>query len=530
MFPSTLRTHGSILYSHTKVGDIPQICSDYGFISAPLTDIESMSQCVQYYKTMKDAKLKPVLGCTFNWNSSDVIIYAKNLQGWKDLLQVFFQHQKDISNKSTFNINNLDTSNILVLANDNNFKTLNSRPNVFKYFNVYSKDHEGIPVTANHYRSEFRQHNAVLRSLHNNIQLAGFADGNVHDFIHTKSDLLRLGVNPTSILEATKLFDLVEEFDITRPADLPQLSSDSNKDIRDICYKYVPDDPVYKDRLEHELSMIKMANMSSYFLIVKDILDYIRNLDYFVGVGRGSVGGSLVAYLLNITNTDPIKYGLIFERFYTPDRASLPDIDIDIQPESRDAVVQYLKNKYGQYNFAQVLTFNTLKGKESVKSVLRASNKNVSFTQQNTITKSFPFDESKIIDELVDQQKLVGTKSMVYWMLKNQPDRISRWCRFDGTRYDGEFAEEFKLAVELDATIASQGRHASAFALSNKPLYEYAPVVWDNHSEEYILGVDMYSMEHLGVIKLDLLGLALLSKCKYMTEIINGKRKVLSPA
>lgn len=524
MFPICIRSTGSILYSQTKVEDIPNICDKYGFTSAPLADINSLSQCVHYHKAMTEAGKKPVLGATFlSPNNVPLIVFARNKTGWQHILKLHCEASK---HNDKVLINQLCSDDIIIFANS--VESIDTKY-LYKYRSINSKDCAGLPLTNNCYEKSSRNANNVIRCLEKNIKLNEYDYENKDDFIYSLQDLTHRGITKDEVSQIEKIFDSVETFDILEDTKLPKMADNEYQRFRSICLKNLPDDPVYKERLDYELNMINNADMCGYFLIVHDIIDYIRSKGYFLGTGRGSVGGSLAAYLSGITNVDPIKYDLIFERFYTPDRKSLPDIDIDLQPECRDELVKYLKGRYGEYSFAQVITFNRMKGAGALKSVLRTSPKNVSFGIQNAITKSLPF-EGKIADELVDQKKRFGTSSILFWALKND-NLLDRWCKMDSEgNYTGDFAEEFKLAIELDGTIISHGRHASAFALSNKPLYEKSPLVWDNSANDYILGVDMYSMEDLGIIKVDLLGLDLLSKCKYVTEIINGQKDAFSHA
>ena len=147
----------------------------------------------------------------------------------------------------------------------------------------------------------------------------------------------------------------------------------------------------YRKRLEYEISIIVSKNYSGYFLITSDFIKFAKSKGIFVGQGRGSGAGSLLSYVLDITEIDPIKYDLIFERFLNPERNSMPDLDIDLQPERREEVIQYLRDKYGEYNVAHITTFGKLQARGAIRDVCRVFR--ISFYESDEITKLVPQDQ-----------------------------------------------------------------------------------------------------------------------------------------
>ena len=204
----------------------------------------------------------------------------------------------------------------------------------------------------------------------------------------------------------------------------------------------------YLDRIKYELEVLQGAGLSSYFLIVRDILQFIRNSGWLPGPGRGSAAGCLVSYLIGITNIDPIKYDLLFERFYnsgrnTEDRISMPDIDVDVPITEREKIIQYIKNKYGHDKVSQMITFNTLKGRGALKEVLRVHD-NISFDEMNNITRNIP-DEAKIADELQEIKEEEGSASIIRWALENNPEKFHEWCEIDENgQLAGPLAKRFE--------------------------------------------------------------------------------------
>jgi DNA polymerase-3 subunit alpha len=242
------------------------------------------------------------------------------------------------------------------------------------------------------------------------------------------------------------------------------------------------------------------------------------------GVGRGSAAGCLVSYLIGITGVNPIPYHLIFERFYnigrsSKDRVSLPDIDIDVPINKRDYVIDYIKNKYGTKKVAQMLTFNTMKGRGALKEVLRVYG-NISFEEMNKITKNIP-DEAKIADELQEMKEETGESSIIRWALENSSDKLKEWCSLkEDETLEGPLAKRFEQAIRLEGTKSNQSKHAAGVVISRDNLEDICPMIYDNKNQQMIAGMEMNDLEALGVIKFDILGLAFLDKAMHISDIL----------
>jgi DNA polymerase III subunit alpha len=281
----------------------------------------------------------------------------------------------------------------------------------------------------------------------------------------------------------------------------------------------------YVDRIKYELEVLETAGLSSYFLIVRDILEFVRKKGWIPGPGRGSAAGCLVSYLIDITNIDPIKYNLLFERFYnsgrnTKDRVSMPDIDVDVPINQRDKIIQYIKDKYGSDRVSQMITFNTLKGRGALKEVLRVHN-NISFEEMNNITKHIP-DEAKIADELQEIKGEEGSASIIRWALENDKEKFKEWCEInDDGELIGPLAKRFEQAIRLEGTKTHQSKHAAGVAISASPLSSICPMIFDTKTNQNIAGLEMGDLDSLGVIKFDILGIALLDKIMFVNDIIN---------
>jgi len=281
----------------------------------------------------------------------------------------------------------------------------------------------------------------------------------------------------------------------------------------------------YVNRIKYELEVLQGADLSSYFLIVQDIVNYVRTNNWLPGPGRGSAAGCLVSYLIGITSIDPIKYGLLFDRFYnagrnSKDHISMPDIDVDVPINKREKVIEYIKQCYGADKVSQMITFNTIKGRGAIKDVLRVYG-NISFDEMNKITKSIP-DEAKIADDLQEMKEETGEASIIRWALENEPDKLKEWCYIDEkNELQGPLAKRFEQAIRLEGTKSNQSKHAAGIAISAQPLNTLCPMVYDSKNDQLIAGMEMQDLEALGIIKFDILGVAMLDKIMTIQDILS---------
>lgn len=289
------------------------------------------------------------------------------------------------------------------------------------------------------------------------------------------------------------------------PEFIPPEGYTNREYLRELCRKglserYDPVTPELTERLEYEMGVIESMGYVEYFLIVWDFINYARENGIMVGPGRGSAAGSLVAYSLRITDIDPIKYSLIFERFLNPERVSMPDIDIDFCIERRGEVIEYVKRKYGKENVSQIITFGTMKAKAAIRDVGRALN--LTYAEADRIAKAVPFDLKMTLDRA----------------LETSPELKKM--------YD----EDPKVAKVVDMSRAIEGmpRHASTHAagvvISKLPLDEYVPLYMSDKG--VATQFNMTTIEELGLLKMDFLGLRNLTVIRDALELIRKNHGV----
>ena len=276
----------------------------------------------------------------------------------------------------------------------------------------------------------------------------------------------------------------------------------------------------YVERLEKELGVLQGAGLSAYFLVVSDIVRFVRSNGWLPGPGRGSAAGCLVSYLTEITSIDPLPFGLFFERFYNAGRntgghISMPDIDIDVPKYAREHVVQYIRDKYGADHVGQMVTFQTKKGRGALKDVLKAYSHTdmMTFEEMNKITKNI-IEESKISDELQRMKEETGDSSIIRWCLENTPKKLDSWCKLedDGT-LSGPLAQRFEQAMRLEGTNSAQSKHPAGVVIAPEPLSAMFPMIHDKETGNPVAGFEMDDMESVGGTKYDVLGVAMLDKC-----------------
>jgi len=268
-------------------------------------------------------------------------------------------------------------------------------------------------------------------------------------------------------------------------------------------YEEKPTDEA-KKRLQYELGVVKNMGFSDYFLIVWDFVRFAKERGITVGPGRGSAAGSLITYCLEITDLDPLQYGLIFERFLNPERISMPDVDIDFADTRRDEVLEYVREKYGRDNVAQIITFGTMAARAAVRDVGRAMD--------------YPYPEVDRIAKLIPQP-IQGKHVPLGQSIKDDPELKKVYETEERSK------ELLDNAVKLEGTVRHAGTHACAVVMSEKPIVEYTPLQRSTGGgDEIITQYDMHMCEEIGLLKMDFLGLKNLTIIENTLQILRRTR------
>lgn len=530
-FPLKNYTHYSLLRGFSKPEELVAKCKNNGYIACGISDYKTISGCVAFFKACKKAGVKPILGCSFD----NFQLFAKNKQGWHDLIEI--------------------------VSDDTKLASILKRGNILQ---IFDKDYSNEPSSYYVNKEDAKLHRILLcsdikttlpkiaKSLTKGLDGDILIDMNKYPEEHKDKAIFFLNdsfyvkdKNESKDFD-TKLCKLVndacEEYDILHNPILPKFECpnalNEEEYLKELCrigwktllinQDKVSEDGLknaYLERFKEEFDVIKNANLFGYFLIVQDIIKYVNSQGWMSGPGRGSAAGCLISYLIGITQIDPVEYDLLFERFYNAGRntdgnISLPDIDMDVPATKRDEVILYLKNKYGHDRVSQMVTFGRLQGKSAIKEVLRV-HEACSFAEMNAISNCIP-DEAKISDQLAEMDD--EDRSIIKWALMNNQNELSDFCKLseDG-ELQGQYAQYFEEAIKIEGTFKSQGKHAAGVVISAEPLSKVCPMVNQKGSEEKIAGLEMTDLEALGHVKFDVLGISLLDKLMYISKL-NTKR------
>ena len=267
---------------------------------------------------------------------------------------------------------------------------------------------------------------------------------------------------------------------------LPEGETDGDAYFEKLCWKgfgerYPDGSDEYKDRLRYEMGIIRQMGFVDYFLIVSDFIRFAKGEGIPVGPGRGSAAGSMVAYCMHITEVDPMRYGLFFERFLNPERVTMPDIDIDFCIRRRQEVIDYVARKYGEDHVSQIVTFGTMKAKAAVRDVARVMN--LPYADADNIAKQIPFSLDMTLDKALALSKPLSDL-------------------YEG---DPKVKEVVDMARRLEGMPRNASTHAAGVVITRRPVYEYVPLA--TNDDVPVTQYTMVTLEQLGLLKMDFLGL-----------------------
>jgi DNA polymerase-3 subunit alpha len=292
---------------------------------------------------------------------------------------------------------------------------------------------------------------------------------------------------------------------------IPEGFTDSDEYLRHLAFegakkRYKLFTPELETRIQYELEVIRKMGFAGYFLIVQDMINAGRNLGVMIGPGRGSAAGSVVAYCVGITNIDPIKYNLLFERFLNPERVSMPDIDTDFDDEGRQKVIDYVVEKYGRSQVAQIITYGTMAAKMAIRDVARVLD--------------LPLNDANFLAKLVPERPGISLSEAIKEVPELAEIRKGKDLK----------AEVIQLAEKLEGSVRNAGIHAAGVIIAPDDITNYIPVATSKDSDLLVTQYDGKVIEDAGMLKMDFLGLKTLSIIKDALELIKKHRgEVINP-
>lgn len=499
--PLQVKTSYSLLSSLNNIEKLVSLAKNLGYTSLAITD-SNMFGTIEFYKCCLKYQIKPIIGLELTISDSIIILYAKNELGYKTLIKL-----STLASERNLKIDDLqDFVNVVLVMP---FQSFNE-----KIFNIFENKYIGY---SNQSEKECIKHPKVFIS---NVLYLNKNDYQYLDYLYMIRDGKVLGEFE---LNTYKGHHLLSKEEIIKIADEEDIQN--SKHISDICnveIKYTKNlQPIYKegidefqyltnlcqkglnkrlnnniekkyqDRLDYELSVINKMGFCNYFLVVYDYVKYAKKNNILVGPGRGSAPGSLVAYTLGITEIDPIKYNLLFERFLNPERVTMPDIDIDFDSNKRELVVNYVIEKYGIKNVAGIITFNTLASKQVIKDVGRVLN--------------IPLKLTDAISKLITDKDLITSY--------NNNSKLKSLINSSE-----ELKKLYDISLHLEGLPRHVSIHAAGIVISNRHLDEVIPL-YKNDIGIYTTAYSMNYLEELGLLKMDFLGI---SNLTIIDEIITN--------
>ncbi len=389
-----------------------------------------------------------------------------------------------------------------------------------------------------------------------NIKDKRFAFPNDQFFFKTKEEMAKAFADlPEALDNTNEIVDKVDPLNLTRDILLPnfpvekrfqihtkeeiigknKISPDANNQweyLKHITYegasrRYTTVTPEIKERIEFELFTVKTMGFAGYFLIVSDFIRAGREKGVFIGPGRGSAAGSVVAYCIGITNIDPIKYNLLFERFLNPDRKSMPDIDTDFDDEGRQKVIDYVVEKYGKNQVAQIITYGTMAAKMSIKDVARVMD--------------MPLPESNALAKLIPEKPGIELRRVLHAPLKSKEGEKSLEEKealsndeLENVKKLREFYKQpaipagrvLREAERLEGSVRNTGIHAAGIIIAPTDLTDLIPIATAKDSPLWVTQIEGNDIESAGIIKMDFLGLKTLSIIKNALALIKQLHNV----
>ena len=425
-------------------------------------------------------------------------IISKLSKTFKDDLYIEIQRHKDLNEKEfeSFNLNISKKYNLPIVATNEVYYL---DKNMFEAHDAlmcigekaYVNDPNRLKLSDQHYFKSSEEMNELFsdlpEALENNYNLPYRCSFKPQVSKPILPSISSKDINTNELLVKDSYDGLKEKFSKSFEIDKKEL--EKNNDYH-----------LYKQRLEHEIKIINEMNYAGYFLIVSDYIKWAKSNDIPVGPGRGSGAGSLVAWCLSITDIDPIKFNLIFERFLNPDRISMPDFDIDFCEEKRDLVFEYLTKKY-EDSVAHIITFGKLKARMVIRDVGRVLGLPYGFV--DSICKMIPFDPSRPLK----LQESINVEPRLQKLI-NEDKRVERLIN---------------LSLKLEGLNRNVATHAAGVVIADKKLTETVPLYKDNSANLLLPSTqfDMYSAENAGLVKFDFLGLKTLTVIDKTQKIIN---------
>lgn len=489
-YPLGVKTDFSILKSLIKIEDYILYAKNNGLNVIGILD-DNLNSSHIFYEMCKKNSIKPVIGLDIIIEDKEVYLYPVNYHGLTNLFKFSSLEEKSFKTLKNY------SEDVICVINYESLEIYENMKKIFsKVFLSFKTDEERVDelsisedvIYINEtlaLTEEASKYINYLDMINKNITLGEFS---LKDY---RESILEIKEYDTS-----KLTDLIDIEFPNATSYIPVYVENSQEYLKNLAIKGLNkrlsnDVPLkYKERLLYELDVINKMGFSNYFLIVFDYVRYAKKNGILIGPGRGSAVSSLVSYSLGITEIDPLKYNLLFERFLNPERITMPDIDIDFEYERVDEVFNYVKEKYGSEYVARIITYGTFQAREAIRTVGKINN-----VKENLIQSLLQFIDSK--------------KTLTGNLNKNVLEVINR---------NSLLKKVYKEACVIEGLKKNESMHAAGVVISSVKLTDVIPII--KKSDITLTGYTMNELESLGLLKMDFLAL------KNLTIIKNTIRKI----
>ena len=478
MVPLNIKTDGYLLHSMIKIKDLVKAAKENNIKALTITD-NNMYGAMEFYKECLKNDIKPIIGLEVSLKEK-IILYARSYIGYKNLIKITtLKAEKEITIDDLNNYNE-DLLCIVPFESRVHYNTLKKVYDIIYVSYKNKEEKEKIKLKNKLYMHEilciYKQDEKYLK------YLKAIKEGKTHLEVE---EINHVSLFPLNEETSNNDIETLCDIKIKMHQDLLPIytENDSYESLKKECIKGMKRifgdaaPKKYADRLKKELEIIKTMGFCDYFLIVADYINYAKSHEILVGPGRGSAAGSLVAYALNITTVDPLKYDLLFERFLNPERITMPDIDVDFEDTKREEVINYCIKKYGSKKVALIITFGTLASKQAIRDVSRVLE-----------------IEPKKIDIL---SKMLDSKTT---LKKNYTKEVKNFIEINP-----ELKQVYNIATKFEGLKRHTSIHAAGVVMSKYNLEENLPL--DKNGDFYVSEYDKDYLEELGLLKMDFLSI-----------------------
>ena len=504
-------TNYTLLSSLLKIEDLVNYCKKNNISQIAIADT-NMYQTMSFIKLCEKESIKPIIGLQVILDEFEIVLYAKDYIGYKSLIKLStIQSERKVSleelkqyNKNVIAILPFTYSNYLNIIEDiyldyylgfstkqeENSSRILTNKIVFFRKSLYNNTSDKEILS---YLYRIRDGKTILDNIDYDLDNHELEINDI-EYLSSKE-----GINNTKIIADSCNLTIEKEKNLLPIYDVPNPEEYLFELCKKGLYKRLNNDvnDKYKERLTYELKVINEMGFSNYFLVVYDYIRYAKKNNILVGPGRGSAAGSLVAYTLGITDIDPLKYDLLFERFLNPERKTMPDIDTDFPDNKRDLVVDYVREKYGKKRVSGIITFGTMASKQVIRDVSRVLN--IPLYKVDSLCKFIPNMSKDRLKDIYDN---------------NESFRI----RIDS---DTSLTNMYKIATKLEGFPRHTSSHAAGIIMSRKDLDEVIPLVKVDNM--YLTGYSMEHLEELGLLKMDFL---VLKNLTLIDNVINDIKNI----